>query len=176
MSPRRLSLASRLTLAAEAANLTLPLDSGSIRTRAQTMDTVSILLAVGAIIAGLFVAYNVFHYILFLLVTHPRRASKIGHRLNEFEQRQLVEWTPRADDCLKHDDEHRTYDDVFGAYRDEHANYSTCIFPRAVFGSPYEAELILLKPKDGMRLPVRCSSAMARFSPPARTARTPSAT
>jgi len=128
------------------------------------MDTVSILLAVGAIIAGLFVAYNCFHYILFLLVTHPRRASKIGHRLNEFEQRQLVEWTPRADDCLKHDDENRTYDDVFGAYRDEHANYSTCVFPRAVFGSPYEAELILLKPKDGMRLlELGCGSGAAAY-------------
>ena len=38
--------------------------------------------------------------------------------LNEFERRQLVEWTPRADDFLKHDDENRPYDDVFGAYRD----------------------------------------------------------
>ena len=104
-----------------------------------------------AIIVGLFVTYNLFHYILFLLVTHPKDASKIGHQLNEFEQRQLVEWTPRADDFLKHDDENRTYDDVFGAYRDEQANYSTCVFPRMAFTHPYEAEYVLLKPKDGMR-------------------------
>jgi hypothetical protein len=26
---------------------------------------------------------------LFLLVTHPRDAGKIGHQLNEFERRQL---------------------------------------------------------------------------------------
>jgi SAM-dependent methyltransferase len=116
------------------------------------LDTVSIVLLVAAIIIGLFVAYNLFHYALFLLVTHPKDASKIGHQLNEFEQRQLVEWTPRADDFLKHDDENRTYDDVFGTYRDEQANYSTCVFPRVAFTHPYEAEYALLKPKDGMRL------------------------
>src|SRR5216683_3542935 len=93
-----------------------------------------------AIVVALFVVYNLFHYVLFLLVTNPKDASKIGHELNEFEQRQLAEWTPRADDCLKHDDENRTYDDVFGAYRDERANYSTCVFPRAAFTHPYEAE------------------------------------
>ena len=82
------------------------------------MDTASILLGVAVGIIGLFVAYNLFHYILFLLVTHPKEARKIGHQLNEFEQRQLAEWTPRADDCLKHYDENRTYDDVFGAYRE----------------------------------------------------------
>jgi len=116
------------------------------------LDTGSILLLVAAVVVGLFVAYNVFHYVLFLLVTHPKDASKIGHQLNEFEQRQLVEWTPRVDDFLKHDDENRTYDDVFGAYRDEQANYSTCVFPRAAFTYPYEAEYVLLRPKDGMRL------------------------
>jgi SAM-dependent methyltransferase len=116
------------------------------------LDTVSILLLVAAIISGLFLAYNLFHYALFLLVTHPKDARKIGHRLNEFEQRQLVEWTPREDDFLKHDDENRTYDDVFGTYRDEQANYSTCVFPRMAFTHPYEAEYALLKPKDGMRL------------------------
>jgi SAM-dependent methyltransferase len=105
-----------------------------------------------AAMVGLFVAYNLFHYVLFLLVTHPRDARKLGHQLNEFEQRQLVEWAPRADDFLKHDDENRTYDDVFGAYRDEQANYSTCVFPRATFTRPYEAERALLRPKDGMRL------------------------
>ena len=128
------------------------------------MDTASILLGVAVGIIGLFVAYNLFHYILFLLVTHPKEASKIGRRLNEFEQRQLAEWTPRADDCLKHDDENRTYDDVFGAYRDEHANYSTCVFPRAVFTNPYEAELVLLRPKDGMRLlELGCGSGAAAY-------------
>jgi len=129
------------------------------------LDTGPILLAaVAAIIVGLFVAYNLLHYILFLLVTHPRDASKIGHRLNEFEQRQLAEWIPRADDGLKHDDENRTYDDVFAAYRDEQANYSTCIFPRAVFTCPYEAELALLKPTDGMRLlELGCGSGAAAY-------------
>ena len=128
------------------------------------MDTASILLAVAAIIVALFAAYNLLHYILFLLVTHPRDAGKIGHRLNQFEQRQLAEWIPRADDCLKHDDENRTYDDVFGVYRDGQANYSTCVFPRAVFTYPYEAELDLLKPKDGMRLlELGCGSGAAAY-------------
>jgi hypothetical protein len=86
-----------------------------------------------AVVIGLFVAYNLLHYVLFLLVTKPRDASKIGHQLNEFEQRQLVEWAPKPNDFLKHDDENRTYDDVFGTYRDEQANYSTCVFPRLAF-------------------------------------------
>jgi len=68
---------------------------------------------VAAIIIALIVAYNFLHYILFILVTHPRDASKIGHQLNQFEQRQLVDWTPQPNDFLKHDDEKRTYDDVF---------------------------------------------------------------
>src|SRR4029450_3993434 len=84
--------------------------------------------------------------------------------LNEFEQRQLAEWTPRAADWLKHDDENRTYDDVFRAYRDERANYSTCVFPRALFTDPYEAELVLLEPKDGMRLlGLGCGSGEAAY-------------
>ena len=116
------------------------------------MDTVLILQLVTAIVIALFVAYNVFHYALFLLVTRPKDANNIGHQLNQFEQCQLVEWTPQPSDFLKHDDEKRTYDDVFGTYRDEQANYSTCIFPRAAFSRPYEAEYVLLKPKDGMRL------------------------
>src|SRR5258706_1287404 len=105
-----------------------------------------------AIAIALFAAYNVFHYVLFLLVTQPRDASKIGRELNQFEQRQLIEWTPQPSDFFKHDDEQRTYDDVFGTYRDEQANYSTCVFPRVAFSRPYEAEYVLLKPKDGMRL------------------------
>ena len=123
------------------------------------------MLVVGTAIAvALFVAYNLFHYVLFLLVTNPKDASKIGHELNEFERRQLAEWIPRADDCLKHDDENRTYDDVFGAYRDERANYSTCVFPRAAFTRPYEAEYVLLKPRDGMRLlELGCGSGAAAY-------------
>lgn len=65
----------------------------------------------------------------FLLVTQPKDASKIGHHLNQFEQLQLVEWTPQPCDFLKHDDEKRTYDDVFGTYRDEQANYNYLRFP-----------------------------------------------
>jgi SAM-dependent methyltransferase len=124
----------------------------------------SILVLAAAIAVGLFVVYNLFHYVLFLLVTRPKDASKIGQRLNEFERRQLVEWTPRTDDFLKHDDENRTYDDVFGAYRDEQANYSTCVFPRAAFTHLYEAEYALLKPKDGMRLlDLGCGSGAAAY-------------
>ena len=116
------------------------------------MDLFLISQLVAAIIIALFVAYNSFHYILFLLVTQPKDASKIGHQLNQFEQLQLVEWTPQPSDFLKHDDEKRTYDDVFCTYRDEQANYRTCVFPRVAFSRPYEAEYALLKPKDGMRL------------------------
>ena len=109
-------------------------------------------LILAVIMVGLFAAYNLFHYMLFLLVTHPRDAGDIGHALNEFEQRQLVEWTPKAEDFLKHDDENRTYNDVFGQYRGENDNYSTCVFPRAAFTRPYDAECVVLKPADGMRL------------------------
>jgi cyclopropane fatty-acyl-phospholipid synthase-like methyltransferase len=116
------------------------------------LDIVLISQLLAAIVITLFVAYNLLHYILFLLVSRPRDASKIGHQLNQFEERQLVEWTPQPNDFLKHDDEKRTYDDVFGTYRDEQANYSTCVFPRLPFSRPYEAEYLLLKPKDGMRL------------------------
>jgi 2-polyprenyl-3-methyl-5-hydroxy-6-metoxy-1,4-benzoquinol methylase len=120
-------------------------------------------LLVASVIA-LCVAYNVFHYVLFLLVTRPKDASKIGHELNEFEQRQLIEWTPQPSDFLKHGDEKRTYDDVFGMYRDEQANYSTCVFPRVAFSRPYEAEYVLLKLKDGMRLlDLGCGSGAAAY-------------
>src|SRR5205814_5306492 len=113
---------------------------------------VSTFLAIAAIIIGLFAAYNLFHYVLYLLATHPKDARDIGHVLNEFEQRQLVEWAPKLVDFLKHDDENRTYDDVFGTYRSENDNYSTCVFPRTIFGHPYESDYALLKPKHGMRL------------------------
>jgi Mycolic acid cyclopropane synthetase len=120
-------------------------------------------LAVTIAIA-LFVAYNVFHYVLFLLVTQPKDAGKIGHELNQFEQRQLIEWTPQPIDFLKHDDEKRTYDDVFGTYRNEQANYSTCVFPRVAFSRIYEAEYALLKLKDGMRLlDLGCGSGAAAY-------------
>ena len=128
------------------------------------MDPVSAALVIAAIVVGLFAAYNLFHYILFLLVTHPKDAGHIGHKLNEFEQRQLVEWTPRADDFLKHDDENRTYDEVFGPYRGEHDNYSSCVFPRAIFSHPYDADRALLKPADGMRLlDLGCGSGAAAY-------------
>jgi cyclopropane fatty-acyl-phospholipid synthase-like methyltransferase len=128
------------------------------------LDIVLTFQLVAAIVIALFVAYNVFHYVLFLLVTQPRDASKIGHELNQFEQRQLIEWTPQPSDFLKHDDEKRTYDDVFGAYRDEQANYSTCVFPRVAFSHPYEAEYVLLKPKEGMRvLDLGCGSGAAAY-------------
>ena len=95
------------------------------------------IIPVAAVAVGVsFALYNLFHYVLFLLVTHPRPARNIGHDLNEFEQRQLVEWRPRLDDFLKHDDEQRTYDDVFGAYRGEQDNYSSCVFPRTLFANP----------------------------------------
>jgi ubiquinone/menaquinone biosynthesis C-methylase UbiE len=116
------------------------------------VSVVTTIVLTALIISGIFVAYNLLHYILFLLATHPRDAGKIGHELNEFESRQLVEWAPKADDFLKHDDEHRTYDDVFGPYRSEHDNYSTCVFPRAVFTHRYAADYLLLKPREGMHL------------------------
>jgi cyclopropane fatty-acyl-phospholipid synthase-like methyltransferase len=104
------------------------------------------------IAAALFAAYVLLHYVLYLLMAHPKDAGAIGWRLNEFEKRQLVEWTPGEEDYLKHDNVDRTYDDVFGTYRDENTNYSTCVFPRAPFSNHYEAETQLLQPKDGMRL------------------------
>jgi hypothetical protein len=62
------------------------------------VDTALIL---GVIMVGLFAAYNLFHYMLFFLVTHPRDAGDIGHALNEFE------WTSKAGDFFKHDDENQ---------------------------------------------------------------------
>jgi SAM-dependent methyltransferase len=127
-------------------------DAQAGQSKEKRVDLVSTLLVIAAVIVGLFAAYNLFHYILFLLVTHPKDARDIGRELNEFERRQLVEWTPRVEDFLKHDDENRTYDDVFGPYRGEYDNYSTCVFPRAIFTHPYDADFALLAPKDGMRL------------------------
>src|SRR5262245_65577968 len=100
------------------------------QSKEQRVDLAWTLLVIVAIIVGLFAAYNLFHYVLFLLVTHPKDAAGIGRELNEFERRQLVEWAPKADDFLKHDDENRTYDDVFGPYRGEYDCYSSCVFPR----------------------------------------------
>jgi SAM-dependent methyltransferase len=129
-----------------------------------TLDIVFALLLAAAIVVALFAAYNLFHYALFLLVTRPRDAGSIGRQLNEFEQRQLIEWAPQPVDFLKHDDEQRTYDDVFGTYRDENANYSTCVFPRLAFSHPYEAQLLLLGVKDGMRLlDLGCGSGAAAY-------------
>ena len=51
---------------------------------------------------------------------------------------------------------------MFGTYRDEQANYSTCVFPRTPFSGIYEAEYLLLQPKDGMRfLDLGCGSGAA---------------
>ena len=116
------------------------------------LGMVSIVLLVLVVLGGVFAAYILLHYVLFLLASHPKDAAKIGHELNQFERRQLVEWAPKPDDVLKHDDEHRTYDDVFGPYRSEHDNYSTCVFPRAPFTQRYASDYLLLNPKDGMRL------------------------
>jgi integrase/protein-L-isoaspartate O-methyltransferase len=128
------------------------------------VDIASTLLLATALIVGFLSAYNLLHYILFLLVTHPKDAGDIGHQLNEFEQRQLVEWTPKADDFLKHDDENRTYDDVFGPYRGEHDNYSSCVFPPSVFAHPYSADYALLEPTDGSRLlELGCGSGAAAY-------------
>jgi hypothetical protein len=49
----------------------------------------------------LLLAYTLLHYILFLLATHPKDAMGIGHGLNEFERRQLIEWAPKRADILK---------------------------------------------------------------------------
>jgi hypothetical protein len=113
---------------------------------------VSIILMVLVVLGGVLAAYILLHYVLFLLASHPKDAAKIGHELNQFERRQLVEWAPKPEDFLKHDDEHRSYDDVFGPYRSEHDNYSTCVFPRAPFTQRYASDYLLLNPKDGMRL------------------------
>ena len=126
------------------------------------MEILSIVLLIAAILVGLFAAYNLLHYILFYFATHPADASRIGHELNEFERRQLVEWRPKAVDFFKHDDENRTYDDVFGTYRSEFDNYSTCVFPRLPFTAHYEPDYILLDPRPGMRfLELGCGSGAA---------------
>jgi SAM-dependent methyltransferase len=116
------------------------------------LQIVSIIGLAVLLVGGVFAAYMLLHYVLFLLASHPKDASRIGHVLNEFERRQLIEWIPKPDDFLKHDDEHRTYDDVFGPYRTEHDNYSTCVFPRAPFTHRYESDYLLLELRDGMRL------------------------
>ena len=68
-------------------------------------------------------------------------------------------------DFRKHDDENRTYDDVFGRYRGENDNYSACAFPRALFSNPYDADCVLLNPTArhapvGPRLRIGRSSAL----------------
>ncbi len=129
------------------------------------MAPVSILLLAAGIVAGLFAAYNLFHSLLFLLVTHLKSAEEIGHELNEFERRQLVEWTPKLADLLQHDDQNRTYDDVFRLYLGENENYCTCVFPPSIFAPPYQPVYTLLEPEPGMRLlDLGCGSgATARY-------------
>src|SRR6476659_6409497 len=138
---------------------------GYLCSRERWLDIAAILLTAGAVIVALFAAYNVLHYVLFFLATHPKDAGRIGGTLNEFERRQLVEWTPKTDDFLKHDDENRTYDEVFGFYRGEKDNYSTCVFPRAIFTHPHESDYVLLKPvQHGMRfLDLGCGSGAAAY-------------
>jgi SAM-dependent methyltransferase len=115
------------------------------------LGAISILLWAVVIAGGLVAAFVLFHYVLYLLMVHPKDASDIGHELNEFERRQLVEWVRRPEEALQHDDENRGWDDVF-RYRDPRRNYSTCVFPRTPFTSDYDAETALLELKDGMRL------------------------
>jgi hypothetical protein len=47
------------------------------------LDIVLTFQLVVAIVIAFFVAYNVLHYVLFLLVSQPKDASKIGHELNQ---------------------------------------------------------------------------------------------
>jgi SAM-dependent methyltransferase len=115
------------------------------------LGTISILLWVAAIAGGLFAAFLLFHYVLYLLMVNPKDAGGIGRGLNEFERRQLVDWVRRPEEALQHDNENRGWDDVF-LYRDPRSNYSTCVFPRTPFTSDYDAETILLELKDGMRI------------------------
>ncbi|MDD4933266.1 MAG: methyltransferase domain-containing protein [Methylacidiphilaceae bacterium] len=116
------------------------------------MAFASILLPAAVMVVGLFAAYSLFHYILYLLVTNPKNADEIGHELNEFERRQLVEWLPKPGDFLKHDDQSHTYDDVFRYYLGENENYCTCVFPPTFLSHPYSAAYALLEPAPGMRL------------------------
>ncbi|MGZ9105289.1 MAG: hypothetical protein ACXW3M_05615 [Rhodoplanes sp.] len=46
------------------------------------MEAVSVVVLVALIIGALFLVYNVLHYVLFLLATHPKDASGIGQELN----------------------------------------------------------------------------------------------
>src|SRR5689334_8721216 len=108
--------------------------------RSDALEIHCFMALLAALVIGIFIAYTLLHYILFLLASRPRNASDIGHELNEFERRQLVEWVPKAVDFLKHDDEHRTYDDVFGSYRSELDHYCTCVFPRTIFSHAYMAD------------------------------------
>ena len=67
------------------------------RARGSTgLGMVSIILLVLVVLGGVFAAYILLHYVLFLLASHPKDAAKIGHELNQFERRQLVEWAAEA--------------------------------------------------------------------------------
>lgn len=121
---------------------------------------ISEFLALGA--ATVFVGYLGFHYVLFLLATNPKRADAKGHRLNEFEERQLVDWKPGDSDFLKHDDEQRSYDDAFGPEFGVLGSYNSCTFPRTPFSNPYEGDFVLLDLENGMRvLDLGCGSGAA---------------
>jgi hypothetical protein len=60
------------------------------------LEMASIIVVGALVVSGIFAAYNLLHYILFVLVTNPKDAGKIGYELNEFERRQLVEWAPKG--------------------------------------------------------------------------------
>ena len=117
------------------------------------MDIASILLAAGVIIGALFAAYNLLHYVLFLLAAHPKDAAKIGHELNQFERRQLVEWAPKAGRLSQ---TRRRASHLRRRVRRRIGASMTITaraFSRARLSlSRYAADYLLLKPKDGMRL------------------------
>jgi len=83
------------------------------------------------------------------------RESKIGRELNQFEQRQLIEWTSAAErffQARRRSSVHMMT--VFGnlsrrASELQHMHFSPASH---FFASLIEAEYVLLKPKDGMRL------------------------
>ena len=64
---------------------------------ARFCDCVAVLL----VSSGVFAAYLLLHYVLFLLASHPKDAAGIGHELNQFERRQLIEWQPKKEDFLE---------------------------------------------------------------------------
>jgi len=105
-----------------------------------------------AIVIALFVVYNVFHYVLFSLGDSAEGREQDRPRVESIRAAPTdrVDTRSRAT-FSSHDDEKRTYDDVFGTYRDEASELQQRAFsPASRFRVPYEAEYVLLKLKDGM--------------------------